>query len=132
DTWEEGAYKNIGGANNWAGMVLDEERGMVYLGTGSPSPNFYGGDRAGKNLFANCILALDAETGELEWYYQLIYHDLWDWDPGNPPNLVTVEHDGEMIDAVVQTTKDGLIYVLNRDTGESLFPVEERSVSTEA
>lgn len=131
ETWGEESYKKIGGANNWAGIVLDEERGTVYLGTGSPSPNFYGGDREGKNLFANSILALDAETGELEWHYQLIYHDLWDWDPPNPPNLLTVRHNGEVIDAVVQTTKDGLVYVLNRDTGESLFPVEERPVVTE-
>ncbi len=130
DTWPQDAYKKIGGANNWAGMVLDEERGVVYLGTGSPSVDFYGGDRAGANLFANCILALEAETGKLQWYYQTIHHDLWDLDIPCPPNLITVTHEGKMIDALVQTTKDGMIYVLDRDTGKSLFPVEERPVPT--
>lgn len=130
DTWPKDAYKKIGGANNWAGMVLDEDRATVYLGTGSPSVDFYGGDRAGENLFANCILALNAETGELKWHYQTISHDLWDLDISCPPNLLTVEHDGKMVDALVQTTKDGLVYVLDRETGKSLFPVEERPVPT--
>lgn len=128
DTWPEDAYKKIGGANNWAGMTLDEQRGTVYLGTGSPSFDFYGGDREGKNLFGNCILAIDATSGELKWYYQVIHHDLWDLDLSNPPNLLTIEHEGEKVDVLVQTTKDGLVYVLNRDTGESIFPVEERPV----
>lgn len=130
DTWPKDAYKKIGGANNWAGMVLDEARATVYLGTGSPSVDFYGGDRAGENLFANCILALNAETGELKWHYQTISHDLWDLDISCPPNLLTVEHDGQMVDALVQTTKDGLVYVLDRETGKSLFSVEERPVPT--
>src|SRR5690606_29955605 len=121
-------YKKIGGANNWAGMVLDEKRGVVYLGTGSPSVDFYGGAREGANLFANCVLALEAETGELKWYFQIIRHDLWDFDLPCPPNLVTVNHNGKKVDAVVQTTKDGLVYVLDRDTGTSLFPLEEISV----
>ncbi len=128
ETWPKDAYKTIGGANCWSGMVLDEKTGVVYLGTGSPSPNFYGGNRAGKNLFANCILALDALSGKLKWYYQTVQHDLWDLDPPCPPNLVTVTHQGKKIDAVVQTTKDGLIFVLDRKTGVSLFPVEERAV----
>lgn len=131
DTWEENAYLNIGGANSWAGLVLDEKNGTVYTGTGSPSPNFYGGGRDGKNLFANSLLALNASTGELKWHYQFINHDLWDWDPPNPPNLVTVQHEGQIIDAVAQTTKDGLIYVFDRETGESLFPIEERDVSVD-
>lgn len=130
ETWPKDAYKKIGGANNWAGMVLDEERGMVYLGTGSPSVDYYGGARAGKNLFGNCILALDVETGKLKWYYQTIHHDLWDLDIPCPPNLVQVKHKGKMVDALVQTTKDGLVYLLDRDTGKSLFPVEERPVPT--
>ena len=130
DTWPKDAYKKIGGANNWAGMVLDEKRGIVYLGTGSPSADFYGGDRHGENLFANCVLALDAKSGKLKWHYQTISHDLWDLDIACPPNLVTVRHKGKMVDALVQTTKDGLIYVLDRETGKSLFPVEERSVPT--
>jgi quinoprotein glucose dehydrogenase len=131
ETWQKDSYKKIGGANNWAGMVLDEKRGAVYFGTGSPSSDFYGGDRAGQNLFANCILSLDASTGKLNWYFQTIYHDLWDRDMACPPNLVTVKHQGRSVDAVVQATKDGLIYVLDRDKGTSLFPVEERAVPTQ-
>jgi quinoprotein glucose dehydrogenase len=130
DTWPKDAYKKIGAANNWAGLVLDEKRGVVYLGTGAPAVDFYGGQREGANLFADCILALDATTGKLKWYYQLIHHDLWDNDIPCPPNLVTVMHNGKKVDAVVQTTKDGLVYVLDRDSGTSLFPVEERSVPT--
>lgn len=130
ETWPKDAWKEIGGANSWSGVSLDEERGVVYLGTGSPSSDFYGGNREGKNLFGNSILALDAETGGLEWYYQTIHHDLWDRDLPSPPNLTTINKNGKMIDVVVQTTKDGLIYVLDRDTGESLFPVEELPVPT--
>jgi quinoprotein glucose dehydrogenase len=128
DTWPKDAYKKIGGANNWSGMTLDEKTGTVYLGTGSPSFDFYGGDRAGKNLFANCILALDALSGELKWYYQVIHHDLWDLDLACPPNLLTIEHEGRKVDVLVQTTKEGYVYVLDRDTGKSIFPVEERPV----
>lgn len=126
DTWPEDAWKFLGGANNWAGMVLDEERGMVFLGTGSPSVDFYGGARAGKNLFGNSILALQAETGKLVWHYQLVHHDLWDRDIPCQPNLMRVKHQGKYIDAVAQTTKDGLVFLLDRDTGIPLFPVEER------
>lgn len=128
DTWPKDAYKEVGGANNWAGMVLDDKRGEVYFGTGSPASDFYGGNREGKNLFGNCIIALDAETGKLKWYYQTVYHDVWDRDLPIPPNLTTIEHNGKRLDVVVQTTKDGLVYVLDRDTGESVFPVEERPV----
>jgi quinoprotein glucose dehydrogenase len=128
ETWQKDSYKKFGGANCWAGMVLDEKRGAVYFGTGSPSSDFYGGDRAGQNLFANCILSLDASTGKLIWYFQTIHHDLWDRDISCPPNLATVKHEGKMVDVVVQATKDGLIYVLDRDKGTSLFPVEERPV----
>lgn len=130
DTWPKDAYKKIGGANCWSGMVLDSKRGVVYLGTGSPSVDFYGGDRHGTNLFANCILALDAETGRRIWHFQTIHHDLWDRDLSNPPNLVRVKHQGKLIDAVAQATKDGVIYVLDRDSGKPLFPVEERPVPT--
>ncbi|MEH6306774.1 PQQ-binding-like beta-propeller repeat protein [Olivibacter sp. CPCC 100613] len=131
DTWPADAYKKIGGANCWSGMVLDSKRGAIYLGTGSPSVDFYGGDRRGTNLFANCILALDAETGDRIWHFQTIHHDLWDRDLSNPPNLVTVERGGKKVDAVAQATKDGVIYVLDRDSGKPLFPVEERAVPTE-
>lgn len=128
DTWPKDAYKKIGAANSWSGMTLDEERGLVFFGTGSPASDFYGADRKGANLFANCILALDALTGEMKWYYQTIHHDLWDRDHACPPNLTTVTQNGESVDVVVQATKDGLIYVLDRETGTSLFPVEERAV----
>ena len=130
DTWPKDAYQWAGGTNNWAGMVLDEKRGTVYFGTGSPSSDFYGGDRAGDNLFANCIMALDAASGKIKWYYQVIHHDLWDRDIPCPPNLTTIMHNGKRTDVVVQATKDGLVYVLDRDSGTSLFPVEERPVPT--
>ncbi|SEK30068.1 outer membrane protein assembly factor BamB family protein [Parapedobacter koreensis] len=130
DTWPDSAYQKIGGANSWAGMVLDEKRGMVYFGTGSPASDFYGGDRKGSNLFANCVVALHAETGKLAWHYQTIHHDLWDRDISCQPNLVTVNHQGKKVDAVAQATKDGVLYLLDRDKGTPLFPVEERAVPT--
>lgn len=120
----------MGAANSWSGMTLDEKRGVVYFGTGSPSADFYGGVRAGANLFADCIVALDAQTGKLKWYYQTIHHDLRDRDHPCPPNLATVKHNGKKVDVLVQATKDGLVYVLDRDKGTSLFPVEERPVPT--
>jgi quinoprotein glucose dehydrogenase len=128
DTWPKDAYKKIGAVNNWSGMSLDEKRGVVYFGTGSPASDFYGGDRKGANLFANCIMALDAETGKMKWHYQTIHHDLWDRDHPSPPNLTSITQNGKRIDVVVQGTKDGLIYVLDRDEGTSVFPVEERAV----
>ncbi|WP_411274881.1 PQQ-binding-like beta-propeller repeat protein [Daejeonella sp.] len=128
DSWPKDAYKKIGGANSWSGIVLDEKRGVVYFGTGSPSSDFYGGDRKGRNLFANSIMALDAESGKMKWYYQTIAHDLWDRDHPTPPNLTTIKHNGKMRDVVVQATKDGQVYVLDRDKGISIFPVEERAV----
>lgn len=129
ETWPEEAYKYIGGANCWAGMSLDEERGIVYCPTGSAAYDFWGGNRKGKNLFANCVLALDAETGKRIWHYQTVYHDIWDRDLPAPPNLVTVKHKGEMVDAVAQISKHGFIFLLNRETGEPIFPVEERKVT---
>ena len=125
DTWEKDSYQKLGGANCWAGLVVDEKRGMVFLGTGSPSVDFYGGARKGSNLFANCVIALDANTGERKWHFQTVHHDLWDRDIPCPPNLITVKHKGKTVDAVAQATKDGLIFVFDRDTGEPLFPVEE-------
>lgn len=128
DTWPKDAYTKIGAANNWSGLTVDEKRGTVYFGTGSPASDFYGGDRQGSNLFANCVVAINAATGKLKWYYQTIHHDLWDRDEPCPPNLTTVKHNGKMVDVVVQSTKDGFVYVLDRDKGTSLFPVEERTV----
>lgn len=136
DTWPADAWKRMGGANNWAGMVLDEKRGAVYFGTGSPSVDFYGADREGKNLYANCVISLNAETGKMNWYYQTVQHDLWDRDISCQPNLLTVTHKGangrpRKIDAVAQATKDGLLFLLDRDTGKPLFPVEERPALTD-
>lgn len=133
DTWEDpDARTHVGGANSWAGMAVDEERGIVYVPTGSASPDFYRGRRKGKNLFANTLLALDAETGERIWHYQTVHHDLWDRDLPSPPSLVTVQHEGNQVDAVAQTTKTGFVFVFDRETGESLFPVEERPVPSES
>ncbi len=130
ETWPKDAYKKMGGANCWAGLVLDEKRGHVYAGTGSPSADFYGGDRKGENLFANCILALDANTGKRIWHYQTVHHDLWDRDLPCQPNLLTVNINGKKVDALVQSTKDGLVFLLNRDNGQPLFPVNEIAVPT--
>ncbi len=130
DTWMPDSYRKLGGANCWAGMVVDEKRGLVFAGTGSPSVDFYGGDRAGQNLFANCVIALDAQTGKRIWHFQTVHHDLWDRDLPCPPNLLTVTHNGRKIDAVAQATKDGYVFVLDRETGKPLFPVNEVPVPT--
>jgi len=128
DTWPKDAWKYAGGVNDWSGMSLDEKRGMVFLALGSPTYDFYGADRKGKNLFGNSVVALDAETGKYIWHFQTVHHDLWDYDLPAPPNLLTVNHNGKEIDAVAQTTKSGFLFLLNRETGEPLFPVEEREV----
>lgn len=128
ETWPEDAYLTIGGVNSWAGFSLDEQRGIVFVPTGSASYDFYGGNRKGANLFANCLLALDAKTGKRIWHFQTVHHDVWDRDLPSPPNLITVVHDGKEIDAVSQVTKSGFVFVFNRETGEPLFPIEERPV----
>lgn len=125
ETWPEDAWKTVGGANVWAGMTADVERGIIYCPTGSAAFDFYGGDRHGDNLYANCLLALKAETGELLWYYQFVHHDLWDRDLPAPPSLLQVTHEGKVVDAIAQTTKSGHVFVFDRVTGESLFPIEE-------
>lgn len=127
DTWPENAYLNSGGANVWAGFSIDRDRGIVYCPTGSASYDFYGGDRAGENLFANCILALNARTGERIWHYQTIHHDIWDRDIPSTPNLVRIKKEGKNRDAVAQITKNGLLFVLDRNTGEPLFSIDEVS-----
>lgn len=128
ETWSKDAHRNVsvGGANCWAGMAVDEERNLLFVPTGSASPDFWGGDRVGRNLYANCLLALDGSTGRLRWYYQFVRHDLWDRDLPAPPSLVTVRRDGRRIDAVAQVTKSGHVFVFDRETGKSLFPIEER------
>jgi len=128
DTWPPDAWTRIGGANNWAGMSLDEKRGIAYIPTGSAAFDFYGGNRHGSNLFANSLLALDASTGKRIWHYQFVHHDLWDRDPPAAPALVTVERGGRRVDAVVQTTKTGHIFLFDRESGEPLFPIEEKKV----
>ncbi len=125
DTWPEGAWQEIGGANAWSGMSVDHERGIVYVPTGSAAYDFYGGDRHGENLFANTLLALNARTGERIWHYQVVRHDLWDRDLPAPPNLVTLQMGRRQVDAVAQITKSGLVFVFDRQTGEPLFPIEE-------
>ena len=130
ETWSKDSYRKLGGANCWAGMVVDDKRGMVYAGTGSPSVDFYGGARTGQNLFANCVIALDAETGKRVWHFQTVHHDMWDRDLPCPPNLITVTHNGRRVEAVAQATKDGYVFVFDRDTGKPLFPVREVPVST--
>ena len=125
ETWAEGSLEVAGGANVWTGMALDEERGLLFAPTGSATPDFYGAKRLGDNLFANSLLALDVRTGELEWYYQVVRHDLWDRDNPSPPTLVELDRDGETIDAVALTTKSGHLYVFDRETGESLHPIVE-------
>ncbi len=128
ETWPKNAWKYAGGVNDWAGMSLDVKRGLVFLALGSPSYDFFGGDRKGQNLYGNCVLALDAKTGKYKWHYQTIHHDLWDYDLPAPPNLVTVVRDGKRTDAVAQVSKVGFVYVLNRETGIPLFPINEQKV----
>jgi quinoprotein glucose dehydrogenase len=128
ETWSKDAYKVVGGVNNWAGMSLDQERGMVFLALGSPSYDFYGMERKGTNLYGNCVLALDAATGKHRWHFQTVHHDLWDYDLPAPPALVTINRDGKKVDAVAQITKQGFVFVFNRESGAPLFPIEERKV----
>jgi quinoprotein glucose dehydrogenase len=125
DTWPKDAWKNAGAANNWTGMTVDVNRGIVYVPTGSAVYDFYGGDRIGNDLFADSLIALDAATGKRIWHFQGVHHDLWDRDFPAPAALVTVTHAGQRVDAIAQTTKSGLLYVFDRTTGKSLFPIQE-------
>ena len=126
ETWPEGYLENTGGASDWSGIAIDTERGIVYCSTETAGPDFWGGDRYGENLFSNSLIALDANTGERLWHYQLVHHDLWDLDNPTPPTLLTVEHEGEKVDVVAQGTKMGVLFVFDRVTGEPLWPIEER------
>ena len=131
ETWEDpNAWKMTGGANNWPGMTIDQQTGIAYVPLGSAAMDFYGGKRKGSNLYANCLVALDATTGKRKWHFQYVHHDTWDWDPSSAPVLVTVNHNGKKTDAVAQTSKTGFVYVFNRATGESLFPIKEMPVDT--
>jgi glucose dehydrogenase len=125
ETWPRDAWKTAGAANNWAGMALDEEHGIVYVPTGSAVMDFYGGDRVGDDLYADTLLALDANTGKRIWHFQGVHHDIWDRDFPSPPALFTVQRNGKQIEALAQTTKQGYLYLFDRLTGQSLYPIHE-------
>ncbi len=128
ETWPKEAYTYTGGVNAWAGLTLDAERGLVFVPTGSAAFDFYGANRVGDNLFANCLIALRAGTGERVWHFQFVKHDVWDRDLPAPPTLVRVKRDGKMVDAISQTTKTGFVWVFERETGKPLFPVQTMDV----
>ena len=131
ETWEnKDAWKMTGGVNNWMGMTIDQKRGIAYVPIGSAAMDFYGGKRPGADLYSDCLLALDAATGKLLWHFQYVHHDVWDRDPSSAPVLVTVKRDGKMVDAVAQTTKQGFVFIFNRETGKPLFNVNEVPVDT--
>ena len=126
ETWPKDAWTYTGAANNWAGMALDEKRGIVYVPTGSAASDFYGADRLGDDLYANCLIALNAQTGRRIWHFQAVKHDVWDRDFPSPPTLVTLKHDGKIVDAVAQTTKHGFVFLFDRTDGTPLFPIESK------
>jgi quinoprotein glucose dehydrogenase len=125
ETWAADAWQTAGGANAWPGLVMDDKRGLLFAATGSASDDFYAGGRPGKNLYADSILAIDAKTGKLRWYFQAVHHDEWDDDFASPPVLVTVTRHGRKIDAVAATNKTSYVYIFDRETGHSLFPIDE-------
>jgi quinoprotein glucose dehydrogenase len=128
DTWPKDAWKTVGGANAWSELSVDVNRGIVYIPTASPKYNFYGANRIGADLFGDCLLALDARTGKRIWHFQMVHHDIWDYDNATAPKLLTVQHDGKKLDVVAQVGKEGFVWVFNRETGQPLWPVEERPV----
>jgi quinoprotein glucose dehydrogenase len=130
--WDSEKLGNASAANAWAPLSVDTARHLVYVPTGSASPDFFGGERPGSNRWANSIVALDGETGKLKWGQQLVHHDIWDYDVGSQPTLATVRHDGKSVDAVIQATKTGFLFTFDRDSGAALFPIEERAVPQDA
>src|SRR6185436_18892088 len=128
DTWPKDAWKYAGGVNVWGEITLDARRGIAYLPVSSPTYDYYGADRHGINLFSDCLVALDARTGRRLWHFQMVHHDLWDYDPTAAPQLLTVRKDGRRIDAVAQATKQGYVYVFDRVSGKPVWPIEERPV----
>ena len=128
EAWEERSARRTGAGNAWAPLASDPERDLVFIPTGSAAPDFYGGERPGSNLYANSLVALRASTGELVWHFQVVHHDLWDYDLASQPTLLSISRNGAEIPAVVQVTKMGHVFVLHRETGEPLFPIEERPV----
>ncbi|HET7812030.1 MAG TPA: PQQ-binding-like beta-propeller repeat protein [Steroidobacteraceae bacterium] len=127
-TWPKDAWQYAGGVNVWGEITLDAKRGIAYLPVGSPTYDYYGADRLGQNLFSDCLLALDARTGRRLWHFQMVHHDLWDYDPTAAPQLLTLRKDGKRIEAVAQATKQGFVYVFDRVTGKPVWPIEERPV----
>jgi quinoprotein glucose dehydrogenase len=128
DSWPKDAYKYMGGVDVWGEITVDEKRGIAYFPVASAKYELYGGDRPGNNLYADCVLALDARTGKHIWHYQTVHHDVWDYDPDAAPQLVTVKHDGKMVEAVAFASKNNFLYVFDRVTGKPLWPIEERPV----
>jgi quinoprotein glucose dehydrogenase len=128
DTWPKDAWKRVGGANVWGELSVDTQRAIVYAPTASAKYNFYGADREGANLFSDCLLALDARTGKRLWHFQMVHHDIWDYDNATAPKLLTVRHEGKRVDVVAQVTKQGYVFVFDRVTGKPLWPIEERPV----
>ena len=126
ETWPPDAWKTVGGANAWGEMSVDEGRGIVYVPTGSPKYNFYGANRKGNNLFGDCLVALDARSGKRLWHFQMVHHDVWDFDNAVAPKLLTIRRNGQSVDIVAQAGKTGFLYVFNRVTGEPIWPIEER------
>ena len=128
ETWEGDAWKNRSGANVWGFFTIDAHRGILYMPFGEPTTDYWGGDRKGANLFGTCLVAVDALTGKLKWYFQAVHHDTWDYDLSAPPVLIDVKHNGRTIPAVAQVTKMSFVYILNRLTGEPIYGVEERPI----
>src|ERR1700729_331770 len=128
DTWPPDAWKTVGGVHNWNEMTIDEKRGIAYFPLGTARYDFYGANRKGNDLFGNSLLALDARTGKRLWHFQMVHHDLWDYDNTAAPQLTTVRHNGKLVDAVALAGKTGFLYVFNRVTGAPLWPIEERPV----
>ena len=128
ETWPRDARQTVGGANVWSEFTVDEARGIVFAPTASAKYNFYGADRVGANLYADCLLALDARTGRRLWHYQMVHHDIWDYDAPTAPKLLTIRREGKTIDVVAQVTKQGFVWVFERETGLPIWPIEERPV----
>jgi glucose dehydrogenase len=128
DTWPPEAYKRSGGVHNWSELTVDRQRGIAFISFGSPRFDFYGGDRPGNNLFGNSLVALDARTGARLWHYQLVHHDLWDYDLPQAPKLLTIRQNGRTVDVVAQATKHGFLFVFERANGRPIWPIEERRV----
>ena len=128
DTWPADAWKTVGGANNWGEQSIDAKRGIIYVPTGSPKYNFYGGNRHGANLFGDCLIALDVRTGKRLWHFQTVHHDIWDLDNNSAPQLTTIRQNGRSIDVVAVASKTGYLYVFDRVSGKPIWPIEERPV----